>query len=246
MPPNECRGQHRGWRQAAGRTERGGLRPPLRDQPARHDHGLQASAEAISRVDGQDPGAFLREAERRHGRSGKGHEICFLRVFLPALQGIKTVARRRRRGFGRDERRLPDLSWLLARTGSQRTSPDSIHALIQTFLKGVGGLVAWSELADDQDGQTAVCSSVRGRQARTKAATSLGIVNALFYSRVRSRRVAWSPSTASRRAFRRALQCGQPACVAQGPCRHGLGERLCMPQRFPAASCLLPGQGPDR
>ena len=33
---------------------------------------------------------------------------------------------------------------------------------------------------DDQDGQTAICSSAHGRQARTKAATSLGIVDALF------------------------------------------------------------------
>jgi hypothetical protein len=240
------RGQHRGWRQAAGRTERGGLRPPLRDQPARHDHGLQASAEAISRSTARILAPSCAKRSVVTGGAEKGMKSVSYGFFCRPCRELRRLPVEGAEVSAETKRRLPDLSWLLARTGSQRTSPDSIHALTQTFLKGVGGLVASSELADDQDGQTAVCSSVRGRQARTKAATSLGIVNALFYSRVRSRRVAWSPSTASRRAFRRALQCGQPACVAQGPCRHGLGERLCMPQRFPAASCLLPGQGPDR
>jgi hypothetical protein len=49
-----------------------------------------------------------------------------------------------------------------------------------------------------------------------------------FYSSVRSWRVASSPQTGRRTASRRALQRGQPACAGQEPCRHGLGERLCM------------------
>jgi hypothetical protein len=63
---------------------------------------------------------------------------------------------------------------------------------------------------------------------------------------VRSRCVAPSPSTAWRRASRRALRCGQPACAWKWRRRHGSGEPPCMQRRFPAASCRLPGQGPDR
>ena len=37
-----------------------------------------------------------------------------------------------------------------------------------------------------------------------------------------------SQSTAWRRASRRALRCGQPACAGRGRRRHGLGEHLCM------------------
>jgi len=53
---------------------------------------------------------------------------------------------------------------------------------------------------------------------------------ALFSLCVRSRRVAPAPSTVWRRASRRALRCGQPACAGQSRPRHGLGERPCMPQ----------------
>ena len=63
---------------------------------------------------------------------------------------------------------------------------------------------------------------------------------------VRSRCVAPSPSTAWRRASRRVLRCGQPACAWKWRRRHGSGEPPCMQRRFPAASCRLPGQGPDR
>ena len=63
---------------------------------------------------------------------------------------------------------------------------------------------------------------------------------------VRSRCVAPSPSTAWRRASRRALRCGQPACAWKWRRRHGSDEPPCMQRRFPAASCRLPEQGPDR
>ena len=49
-----------------------------------------------------------------------------------------------------------------------------------------------------------------------------------FYSEVRLRRVAPSPSPVWRRAFRRALRCGQPACAWKWRRRHGSGERPCM------------------
>ena len=61
-----------------------------------------------------------------------------------------------------------------------------------------------------------------------------------------SRRAAPSSSPTWRRASRRALRCGQPACSAQWRRRHGSGELPCMQRRFPAASCHLPKQAPVR
>ena len=65
-------------------------------------------------------------------------------------------------------------------------------------------------------------------------------------SGVRSPRVAPFPSTAWHRASHRALRRGRPACAGQSRRRHGSGEPLCTWRQFPAASCRLPGQGPDR
>jgi len=55
-----------------------------------------------------------------------------------------------------------------------------------------------------------------------------------------------SLSTTWRRAFHPALRYGRPACAGKSRRRHGSGEPPCMRRRFPAASCRLPGQGPDR
>ena len=66
-----------------------------------------------------------------------------------------------------------------------------------------------------------------------------------FYPRVRRPHVALSRQTVWRRVSRRALRCGQPFCVGQGPRRHGLGEHPCMQQRFPAVFCRLLRQGLD-
>ena len=55
-----------------------------------------------------------------------------------------------------------------------------------------------------------------------------------------------SLSTTWRRAFHPALRYGRPACAGKSRRRHGSGEPPCMRQRFPAASCRLPEQGPDR
>ena len=68
----------------------------------------------------------------------------------------------------------------------------------------------------------------------------------LFHPSVKPRCVAPCPSTARRKVFRRALRCGQPACAGKWRRPHGSGEPPCKQRRFPAASCRLPGQGPDR
>src|SRR4029077_3435180 len=54
------------------------------------------------------------------------------------------------------------------------------------------------------------------------------------------------PSPNWRRASRRALRCGQPACSGQWRRRHGSGELPCMQRGFPAASCRLPEPEPER
>ena len=64
------------------------------------------------------------------------------------------------------------------------------------------------------------------------------------FSFVRRRRFV--PFLSWRKAFRPALRYGLPACAGQSRHRHGSGEPPCMRRRFPAASCRLPGQGPDR
>jgi hypothetical protein len=58
--------------------------------------------------------------------------------------------------------------------------------------------------------------------------------------------VAPSPSTVWRRASRRALRCGPPACAWKWRRRHGWGEPPYTQRQFLAASCRLPRQGPDR
>jgi hypothetical protein len=67
-----------------------------------------------------------------------------------------------------------------------------------------------------------------------------------FHSAITPGCAAPSPSPNWRRASRRALRCGQPACSGQWRRRHGSGELPCMQRRFPAASCHLPKQAPDR
>jgi len=68
----------------------------------------------------------------------------------------------------------------------------------------------------------------------------------LFHPGVRPRCVGPRPSTARRKIFRRALRCAQPACAGKWRRPHGSGEPPCKQRRFLAASCRLPGQGPDR
>ena len=63
---------------------------------------------------------------------------------------------------------------------------------------------------------------------------------------VRPRRVAPSPLAVWRRACRRVLQYGQPACAGQWRSRRGSGEPPCMQRRFPSMSCPSPGRGSDR
>jgi len=57
---------------------------------------------------------------------------------------------------------------------------------------------------------------------------TLSKVEVFTITKVRSPRVAPSPSAAWRRASHRALRCGQRACAGQAPCRHGSGEPPCM------------------
>jgi hypothetical protein len=56
---------------------------------------------------------------------------------------------------------------------------------------------------------------------------------------VRSRCVAPSPSTAWRRASRRALRCGQPACAWKWRRRHGSGEPPCEGKNGAGAAEML-------
>ena len=51
--------------------------------------------------------------------------------------------------------------------------------------------------------------------SQTRRPAPFGVRPALFSSGVRSRRVAPSPPTVWRRASRRALRCGQPACAGR-------------------------------
>ena len=62
----------------------------------------------------------------------------------------------------------------------------------------------------------------------------------LFYPSIRVRPVARCSLTVWRRVCHRALRCGPPACGGKARRRHGWGERPCMRQRFPVASCRLP------
>jgi hypothetical protein len=67
-----------------------------------------------------------------------------------------------------------------------------------------------------------------------------------FHSAITPGCAAPSPSPNWRRASRRALRCGQPACSGQWRRRHGSGELPCMQRQFLAASCHLPKQALDR
>jgi hypothetical protein len=86
------------------------------------------------------------------------------------------------------------------------------------------------------------------RIARNEAdATAVDNVTYAFWRHYRPEAgAAPSPSPNWRRASRRALRCGQPACSGQWRRRHGSGELPCMQRQFLAASCHVPKQALDR
>ena len=71
-------------------------------------------------------------------------------------------------------------------------------------------------------------SSLTQRRSRPFPSSFCDRPAIFFIPASRPRRLAPSSSTACRRASRRALRCGHPACAGKWRRRHGSGERLCM------------------
>jgi hypothetical protein len=128
------------------------------------------------------------------------------------------------------------LLFLLRGTGGSNPSSSSAEsANFQFRSRRIRGELVSTELIPCRD-TNAVCDAPARCRIESTVAYNVRQPGTLlpeagrrsFYSEVRPRRVAPSPSSVWRRAFRRALRCGQPACAGQWRRRHGSGERSCM------------------
>jgi hypothetical protein len=91
-----------------------------------------------------------------------------------------------------------------------------------------------------------VGSDMKAAVTQTRRPAPSESARRFFSFGVRPRGVAPAPSTAWRRASRRAPRYDQPACAGQWRSRHGSREPPCMRRRFPSVSCPLLGRGSDR